>query len=444
MSDIQRASLLVVDDAPENIEVLRRLLSKEYNVKIAISGEQALKVVAAQAPDLILLDVMMPGMDGYEVCRRLKADPATHDIPVIFITAQDDADDEIKGLSLGAIDYLTKPIHASIAAARIRNHLELKRRRDELQELNSNLEDRVREEVARSTEHERLNLLGKLFDMGHEAVLITDADTRVVMANKAFSDITGYTKEEVLGQKTKIFQSGRHDQDFYQQMWRQLSEHGFWQGEIWNKRKDDVIYPEWLSISVIRNGNGQIVNYISTFTDISDHMKVQEKFRHMAMHDPLTGLPNRAAFSEQLERDMVRAERHKTNLAVVMMDLDYFKNINDTLGHAAGDLLLIGIGGRVRTCLRADDFICRLGGDEFVIILHDINSTSDVAYVCDKLLQSISEPFLLNGHTGHVTPSMGIVIFPADGISKEELMANADTAMYRTKKHGRANYTFYA
>ncbi len=327
---------------------------------------------------------------------------------------------------------------------RIRNHLELKRHQDELLELNRTLQQRVSEEVAKNMEFERLGLLGKLFDMGHEAVMITDAHSRIVAVNQAFFAITGYSKDEVIGKTPKLLQSGRHGASFYQDLWRQLNEKGFWQGEIWNKRKDGVIYPEWLSLSVIRDKAGQVVNYISTFTNITEHVAIQEKFRHLALHDPLTGLPNRAAFNEQLERDVIRAERHKTKLAVIMLDLDHFKAVNDTLGHAAGDMLLIGAGARMLSCLRADDFICRLGGDEFVIILHDIKTLEDIKVVCDKLLQSISEPYDFDGKVAHVSPSMGIGIFPEDAHSEAELLAKADAAMYQTKLHGRANYSFYS
>jgi diguanylate cyclase (GGDEF)-like protein/PAS domain S-box-containing protein len=432
---LRRYSLLVVDDTPENIDVLRALLSEEYLVSIATSGAQALKVAALQPPDLILLDIVMPNMDGYEVCKRLKSDPATCDIPVVFVTALDAAEDEMKGLSLGAIDYLTKPIHASIVRARIKNHLI---------EVNRNLELRVRDEVAKNMESERLGLLGKLFDMGHEAVLITDAESRIVAVNKAFSLITGYSRDEVLGKTPAILHSGRQDAAFYKKLWQELTEQGFWQGEIWNKRRDGVIYPEWLSISVIRNNLGAVVNYVSTFTNISEHMKVQEKIRHMAMHDSLTGLPNRATFNDQLTRDILRAVRHKTRLAVVMMDLDHFKEVNDTLGHGAGDQLLVEVGRRMKSCLRADDFFGRLGGDEFVIILHDIASREDIALVCKKLLQSISLPYPLDEGMAHVTPSMGVAVFPDDALREVELLAHADEAMYRTKVSGRANYTFYA
>jgi len=439
----KKSTILVVDDLPENIDVLRGILSNQYAINIASSGAQALKVAKEQQPDLILLDIMMPEMDGYEVCRRLKADKLTAEIPVIFVTALDEADDEMKGLSLGAIDYVTKPIHASIALARIKNHLELRQRSNELQELNRNLEQRVSDEVARNMDAERLGLLGKLFDMGHEAVMITDAENRIVAVNKAFSTTSGYSREEVLGKTPKMFQSGRHNSDFYMQLWQQLIGHDFWQGELWNRRKDGVVYPEWLSISAIRDANGRVVNYLSTFSDISKHMQMQEKVRHMALHDHLTGLPNRAAFNEQLERAILRAMRHKTRLAVVMMDLDRFKEVNDSMGHAAGDQLLLGVAGRMQVCLRGDDFICRLGGDEFVVIMHDIHSAVDIETVCDKLLNSIAEPYLLNGHKASVTLSMGIAIYPEDGRTEAVLMENADAAMYQTKKDGRANYTFF-
>jgi len=444
MKNDKKNSILVVDDSPESIKILSAVLSAQYEVRVANSGVQALKVVAAKIPNLILLDIMMRGMDGYEVCAQLKSNPATRDIPVIFISALDSVEDETKGLSLGAIDYITKPIRTSIALARIQNHLGLKHYQDKLQAINHHLEERVREEVDKNMEFERLGLLGKLFDMGHEAVLITDERSRIVDVNKAFSAITGYSKDEVLGKTPKFLQSGRHGPDFYKQLWLQLSEQGFWQGEVWSKRKDGVIYPEWLGISVIRDQRGEVVNYISTFTNISEHMVIQEKFRHLALHDPLTGLPNRVAFNEQLERDIIRAERHKTKLAIIMMDLDHFKVVNDTLGHAAGDLLLIGAGGRMQACVRTDDFVCRLGGDEFVLVLHDVSSKEDVEIVCKKLLYSISEPYAFDDNEAYVTPSMGIAMFPDNGNSEVELLANADAAMYQTKLHGRANYTFYA
>jgi diguanylate cyclase (GGDEF)-like protein/PAS domain S-box-containing protein len=436
MQHNKKKTILVVDDLPENIDVLSAILSSEYNVKVATSGAQAL-MVATQQPDLILLDILMPEMDGYEVCRRLKSAPAISDIPVIFITALESDEDEMKGLSLGAVDYLSKPVRASIALARIRSHLELKQSRNEFQELSRTLKQQVRDEAAKNVELERLNLLGKLFDLGKEGVFITDAGNRIVAVNKPFLEASGYTRDEVLGQTPKLFQSDRHPADFYLQLWQQLTEHGFWQGQVWNKRKDGVVYPVWLGISVIRDAGGKVVNYRSTFSDINEHLQVQETMRHMALHDHLTGLPNRAAFNEQIERDIIRAQQHDSRLAVVIINLDRFKQINDTLGHAAGDLLLMGVGGRMHTCLRAGDFICRLGNDEFAIIMHDIKGNADVKKVCDKLLQSIAEPYLLNGQQTHVTLGMGIALFPDNARTAEGLLAHALEAIHQAKQAGR-------
>ena len=295
---------------------------------------------------------------------------------------------------------------------------------------------------ARAAEAE-LRLASRVFEHAGEAIMVTDADNRIVKVNPAFTAITGYAAEEVLGQTPARFKSGRHDAAFYQAMWRGLSESDAWEGEIWDRRRDGVIYPKWLTINAIRDQQGELGHYVALFTDISERKRNEEYIRHLAEHDSLTGLPNRALLQDRLIQAMARAERAHSRLALIYIDLDRFKLINDTLGHPVGDALLQEVAHRLQDTVRVSDTVSRQGGDEFLVLLDEIENADDAARVAQKMLDLLAQPCWVTGHELNITPSIGISLYPDDSTDMITLIKFADIAMYQAKESGRNAYQFY-
>jgi len=288
-----------------------------------------------------------------------------------------------------------------------------------------------------------MRLYTSVFETTGEAVVITDAAQCIVAVNPAFTEITGYGKREVIGQTPRVLNSGRHDKAFYEGMWAFLIETGRWQGEIWNRRKDGQIYPEWLSISAVYDAGCRVTNYVAIFSDISERKSAEERISFLAQHDALTGLPNRALMQDRLAQALAAAQRAGDRVALMLIDLDRFKNVNDSLGHPAGDQLLQGVAKRLQDSVRKSDTVARLGGDEFVVILPKVAEAEDAAHVAEKMLHSLAGSFDLCGHDIHITPSIGVCIYPDDGADIDSLIRNADTAMYQAKDNGRNGYQFF-
>ncbi|BBJ00083.1 hypothetical protein FGKAn22_17750 [Ferrigenium kumadai] len=289
----------------------------------------------------------------------------------------------------------------------------------------------------------RLQLFAKMFDNSSEAIVITDAQRNIVAVNPAFVEITGYTADEMMGKNPKVLSSGKQTAEFYNTMWMTLNETGQWSGEIWNRRKNGEIYPEWLSIGVVKNHRGETINYISLFSDITKRKEAEQRIEFLAHYDSLTKLPNRALFADRLKRALVIASRNGKKTALMFLDLDKFKDINDRLGHLAGDLLLQSVAERVKSCVRESDTICRQGGDEFMVLLEDIAGADDVAKVAHKIISVMSEPYQIGEHSLTVTFSIGAAIYPDDAGDDKALIHHADHAMYRAKESGRNNFQFF-
>lgn len=289
----------------------------------------------------------------------------------------------------------------------------------------------------------RLRQSAIVFESTTEGVVITDKDAKIIDVNQSFSEITGYNREEVIGSNTRVLNSGKHNQEFYEDMWTGLTKTGRWRGEIWNKRKNGSIYPEWLTISEVKNAHNEVTNYVAVFSDITSIKDSQAKLDFLAHHDCLTSLPNRLSFNERLEASLSRAKRHNNKLAILFIDVDRFKNINDSFGHKAGDDLLKHIANGLKAVTRTEDIIARISGDEFIILLENIDDTNLIIGVIDKVMEVISSTFIINNHKIQVTASIGISLFPMDGEVAEDLIQNADTAMYLAKDEGRNTYQFY-
>ena len=300
--------------------------------------------------------------------------------------------------------------------------------------------------MAKTREMLRQQRLSQIvFENALEGITVTDSKARIQMINKAFTDTTGYTLKEVAGLTPAVLKSGKMPEEFYTEFWHTLRDTGEWRGEIWNKRKNGTIYPEWLNVSAVRGSDGEIEHYIAIFSDITERKQREELIAYQAFHDALTGLPNRTLFRDRLEQTLAQARRHKYRTpAIMFLDLDRFKQINDTLGHDAGDELLKEVATRLRRCVRETDTVARMGGDEFTVLLPEVASIDDARGVAEKILDTMRAPTTLAGKEMSITTSIGISIFPRDGRDPDTLMKHADTAMYHVKGSGRAGVAFFA
>jgi len=277
----------------------------------------------------------------------------------------------------------------------------------------------------------------------HEGVVITDASGSIQSVNRAFSHATGWLPEDAVGKLPEFLQSNRHKPAFYKKIMAALERTGFWQGEVYNRRKNGDICLDYLSLSTVKAA-GVPTNYIGVFTDITKRKRAEETIKHMAYYDALTDLPNRALFLERLNQALIQAQRNRRILAVLFLDLDRLKVINDTLGHNMGDRLLKSVAARLSTAMRDVDTVARLGGDEFMLLLPEITNAGDIEKVTTKLLQIFNSPFMLEGQELYVTASIGVSVYPKDGSDADTLLKNADTAMYRAKRTGRNNFKIFA
>lgn len=301
----------------------------------------------------------------------------------------------------------------------------------------------VRDISARKDAEEQLLLANKVFENTVEGIVVTDPAGQIVQVNPGFTAITGYSAEEAVGHNPRILKSDRHPQHFYHDMWVRLVREGYWAGEIWNRRKNGESYPEWLTISAVRNEAGQTTNYVSIFHDITALKRQEDALKYQAQHDALTGLPNRVLLDDRLRMALAQLGRSGEKLALLFLDLDNFKNINDGLGHGAGDALLVELSRRLEGLLRAGDTLARLGGDEFLILLPEVDAVEDVSHIAARILEALGRPFSLGDVEFFVTASLGVTIAPDDGDEAGKLVKNADMAMYRAKSLGRNNYQFF-
>ncbi len=302
----------------------------------------------------------------------------------------------------------------------------------------------VIDDVTENTQVEiKLKQAAKVFENTSEGILITDADLNIMAVNQAFTQITGFTEQDVLGETSRILQSGEQSRSFYKAMWHTIDSTGHWQGEMINRRKNGEVYPQWMTVNTIHDPDANIMNYICIFSDITHIKKSQEKLDYLAHHDHLTGLANRLLFNARLEHSIERAARDNEQVTVVLMDLDRFKEINDSLGHSAGDKLLKSLGNRLRDCFREEDTLARLGGDEFIFILEELKHQDEVLSIAQKIQNIFSEPFLVDFREIIVTASLGISIYPGDGKDVQTLIKHADIAMYHAKQQGKNRIVFY-
>ena len=292
-------------------------------------------------------------------------------------------------------------------------------------------------------DRERLRQAEVVFDCTREGVLVTDRKGVIVHVNRALVEITGYTVEEVLGRRPNMFKSGHHGPEFYQAVFKSLKDSGDWQGEIWNRRKSGEIYPQWQTVRAINDSKGQLSHYVAVFTDISAIKQSQSELARLVHHDPLTDLPNRLLFTDRTEQALVTAQRHTSGCALLMIDLDHFKIINDSLGHNVGDLLLKGVGGRLQGVFGKGFTVARLGGDEFAVLIENCSTARQAEALAQQVLEVMKAAFDIEKHQLFISASVGISVFPSDALNAEQLLRNADSALFKAKNAGREGYALY-
>ncbi|HJW01863.1 MAG TPA: EAL domain-containing protein [Azospira sp.] len=571
-ADGQVPLILAVDDDPINLFATAEKLRQEgASVRTANSGKLALQYAAlAPLPDLILLDIMMPEMDGHAVLGELRRNPATREIPVIFLTGLEDQAEEERGLAEGASDYVTKPIKYTVLMARVRAQLQLhwalrqlasqkewlaqevvRRTREKLQ-LETRLglalessgfgiweyehqgdhaagqvrwheglcqmfgyaagpatpaayralvhpedapaferqltdqagerdqiclsEFRLRHQngtwhwvearsrvVQRGTDGERLLTVGTLIDINerklaeaehrlasvvfsgvNDGICVTDLEGNILLTNDSFSHVTGYSQEEVLGQNPRLLKSGVHGPHFYQDLWQKIHRYGNWQGEITNRRKDGALVSEWLSISSVRDESDNVTHYVGVFSDLSERKAAAERIQYLSSYDTLTDLPNRRLFSDRLDQALSNARRFERGTAVILVDLDRFRFINDTFGPPIGDEVLVEVARRLALQVRDGDTVGRRAGNEFGFVMANLGHERDALALAQRLQEALSVPFSVGGQAVVITASIGISVFPKNGDAGEALLKCADAALLSAKQAGRNTFRFYS
>ncbi len=301
----------------------------------------------------------------------------------------------------------------------------------------------IQDVTERRRADERFRLWSHVLEGSAEGIFVTDARRVILDVNAAFTEVTGFPAEEAVGATPRLLRSGQHGVDFYRSMWKEIEEKGRWQGEIWNRRKNGEVYPEWLSITAVRAAGGDLTHYVGIFSDITERKQSADRIQYLATHDFLTGLPNRSLMDDLLRQAISNARRKGMSVAVLFLDLDRFKTINDSLGHHAGDVLLQRVAERLGGCVREGDTVSRLGGDEFLVVLPEIGRSREAATVAEKILEAVRAPLHLPEGEVSISSSIGIAVFPNDGEDGVTLVRNADAAMYSAKERGRNNFQFF-
>ncbi len=412
--------LLVEDNATDALVARHEL---EYCIGVDFTVEHVLRLDKAMAKlselvfDVVLLDLSLPDSVGLATFTSLHESVPT--MPVVVLSHGSDETLALEVVQAGAQDYLIKgKVEGQLVRA-------------------------IRYAIERKQAEKSLQLAASVFSHAQEAIMITDTNGLLVDVNSTFSRITGYSREEALGQNLRFLQSGRHEPSFYAGLWGDVATLGRWSGEIWNKRKDGEVYAALVTISAVRNPQGQVQNYIAMSTDITLIKEHQSQLEHIAHFDTLTSLPNRVLLADRLKLGMAQTQRRNGTLTVAYLDLDGFKEVNDQHGHSVGDNLLIALSQRMKAVLREGDTLARIGGDEFVAILVDLEHAEDCKPILQRILHAASEPVLVGAVPLKVSASMGVTMYPQDGSDAELLLRHADQAMYIAKQDGKNRFHMF-
>jgi diguanylate cyclase (GGDEF)-like protein/PAS domain S-box-containing protein len=456
--------ILIVDDTPANIDVLGSILMSEYDISVAVTGPMALEIIESNdPPDLVLLDIMMPDMDGYEVARRINANEKTRQIPIIFVTAKIQEEDEAFGFKIGGVDYIRKPVNASVTLARIKSQLELKRYRDKLTTMvaKKTSQFQISEQLLKNKGHKLSKVVDDLKDseaFAHKnqvyfrelfmnsphGIIMVGPDNTIISANKSFSTLVGYPIDEIVNKKSSGFSVPEDLRQAHDSLIKKaLAENTVSMETRCFHKQGFGIHVSALAYAVKLDNLVQGVFVF--YENISQRKLFEEKLKHQAYHDALTGIPNRLLFSERLDF-AIEEQRKNTRFqfAVLLIDLDRFKSINDSLGHQAGDELLKSVSTKVQECLRADDTLARLGGDEFAVLLYDIKSRSEVTAIASRIRKAVEATYIIDEQEVHISASIGIVIDTKSYETANLLLRDADLAMYHAKDSGKAQFKFFS
>lgn len=423
--------LLLVEDNGADAALIQTMIKKVIMVTgaehVRRLGEALQYLDGGGSCGLVLLDLGLPDSQGLETLVRLLAEERQQ-WPVVVLTGLDDEENAMAAIRYGAQDYLVK------------GHFDLQL----LSRTIGYAMERHQLRMALEKSMERMRLAALVMQAALEGIVITDLDFSIIEINPAFTDITGMRLAEVLGESPLLFGAGDYEKERYLEIQETVKNSGFWQGEVWNRRKNGDVYTAWLSVSTLQDEQGRDKGYVLIFMDITQRKLVEEHLQKMAHYDVLTGLPNRALFLDRLSQSLLLAMREKGRIGVMFLDLDKFKPINDTLGHDAGDEILREMGERLRGCVRETDTVARLGGDEFTIILHRIKKETAAIRVAEKILTAMSLPFYPKNVECHVGVSIGISIYPEHGLDQQTLMKKADYAMYQAKEQAGNAYRLYS
>lgn len=454
--------VLLVDDDPFQLELHAEILRNAgMVVRTETNPLNTLDVLREFQPDVLLLDVYLPECQGPELAAVIREQKSFTLLPIIFLSSETDIINQLMALEFGGDDFLTKPVIPMHLVMTVKMHARKMRRQMQMMEtLNESLFDfsrakelqlancKMRDEIAtREQAEQELRIIATAFET-QDAIMITDQDAKILRVNKSFEEITGYSAEEAIGQNPKMFKSGRHNASFYKKMWATLATQGKWTGEIWDKRKNGMIYPKWINITAVRNSAGFTSHYVAVFRDISESKQAEEEIRNLAFYDQLTGLPNRRLLNDRLHAAFRASERSQLYGALLFIDLDNFKHLNDTQGHDTGDMLLAEIARRLICNIREVDTAARLGGDEFVVLIEDLckdarEAATQAGVVAEKIRRSLNEPYQLNGSNYLSTASIGVALFHAHEQSIRDLFKYADAALYQAKNYGRNAVCFF-
>ncbi|BAQ66693.1 EAL domain-containing protein [Geminocystis sp. NIES-3709] len=548
LSDKRNSFLIyAVDDQKINLNLLSIFLKSEgFDILVETDILKAIPAIEKASPDLILLDILMPNLNGFDACSLLKSSPITKDIPIIFLTALDDIQDKVKGLELGAVDYVTKPFKFPELLSRINVCLKIRRLNQNLEEQNKILikeikakknaqlalkksEDRLRTiinnnlngmlvvdqvgkilfvnkeaeklfdrnqkemrgenfglplefdkiselEIPRSNQQlmrvemravpiiwndksaylisfidvterkkmeEKLKILFQASEQSPASIIITDINGNIEYVNPKFEEVSGYKEEEILGKNPRILRSDHSSESDYKNLWQTITKGKEWQGEFHNKKKNGDLYWEKALISPIFNSAGAITHFMAVKEDITEKKEQEILLQYQAKYDHLTNIPNRNYALEKINYLLTQAEENHTNLGLMFIDLDHFKEVNDNLGHDFGDELLIQATERMKKALRSSDLLARLGGDEFFMAIPAVEKITDLKIIAKKIIDLLQKSFDIFNHQVSISASIGITIFPHDGDNLKQLIRNADLAMYESKKNGRNQFQFY-
>ena len=422
MSEKQQIRVLLVEDDPAHATMLRRRIegSGTLAMTLATTLQEARSAVAGEHPDILLLDLNLPDGDALEFLAEVELC-----CPVLILTAHGSEERAVKVLKAGAQDYLVKSATAFERMPQLINQT--------LREWRITRERQEAIDELRKSEA-RLRKLSLAVEQSPGVVVITDLEGRIEYVNPKFSEVTGYSFSEVVGENPRILQSGLVARESYQQLWAHLQAGKEWQGELINKHKTGHLFWEWAKICPLRNEQGVITHYIGVKEDITDRKNYEKQLEHLATHDDLTGLANRALLQDRFAQALAHARRLKHKVAIILLDLDRFKLINDSYGHNLGDELLCLVAARLRATVRETDTVARFGGDEFVVLLETVDGADSAWTIAGKILQAINQPYPLAGRSLSISASLGLSLAPDDGDEALALIRNADIAMYQAKQ----------